>query len=123
MKSLRLLLRKAREIRDQVRDVGVRQLVHLRARHDADVTVETVVDHLRHVLGRGSISVHQLQMRRIVEDLAEPRTDLFLVERADRMAGAALLPEQLLSDIRFALIDRDPGTAPAAARTRTAALA
>src|SRR5665213_3066000 len=116
MKSLRLLLRQAREIRDQVCDVWIRELVHLRARHHAHVALVTGLDDLRDVLRRDGIVVHQLRMRRIVEDLAEPGPDLLLIERPDRVARAALLPEQLLPEVDLALSDRDRAATAAARR-------
>ena len=62
------------------------------------------MDERRDVLrGRGG-SVDQLGMCGVVEDLAQARSDLLLLERPDGMAGRALLAEQLLAGIGFALL-------------------
>src|ERR1700738_2236470 len=116
-----LLLREADEVGHQVRDVGVRDLVDLRAGHDAHVTLVAVVDDRRDVLRRHGRTVHELGMGGVAEDLAQARADLLLIERPGGVARAALLAEQRLASGGLALIDRDRGAprcAAASARGR-----
>src|SRR5580700_11628487 len=95
----------------QVRNVLRREAVRRRIRHRSHAAGISVLQNHGHVLGRRRLTVDQVRVRGIVENVREPGADERLIEGRQLVAGRALLGEERLTGRCVASLKGDRATA------------